>query len=185
MQLTQDDQGSEQRDHEDVDDGVLDHDPSSLPLLFGREEWRSNLLRRTEPDYEIEKSASEESDQLPGKEHTQHRRVQGVGIRDQDGWSEDDQKNVRKNEIRAPQGHLDDLDDELASRLGHGGVAESTTIPFTRPPSTVSLIVLELTSQEDGDEDLLNRALDGDDSDNTEDSMRSIPKLKEPLKEHQ
>ena len=41
--------------------------------------------------------------------------------------------------------------------------------------------MLELTGEEDGDEDLLDGTLDGDDGDDSENGVRRIPKLEEPL----
>lgn len=61
------------------------------------------------------------------------------------------------------------------------GVAEASTVPLTSPPCPVGFIVLELTGQEDRDKDFLNGPLDGDDGDDTKDSMGGIPEFQEPL----
>lgn len=59
--------------------------------------------------------------------------------------------------------------------------AKSTTIPASGPPCSVGLVVLELTRKEDGDENLMNSTLNCDDGYQTQDSVRRIPQLKEPL----
>lgn len=41
--------------------------------------------------------------------------------------------------------------------------------------------MLEFTGKENGDEDLLDRTLDGDDRDDTQDSVRRVPEFQEPL----
>ena len=41
--------------------------------------------------------------------------------------------------------------------------------------------MLEFTSQENGNQNLLNSSLNGNDSDDTQNGVRSIPKFKEPL----
>ena len=60
---------------------------------------------------------------------------------------------------------------------------KSTTIPATSPPRPIGLIVFEFTRKEDGDQDLVNSTLNGYHANKTQDSMRDIPRLKEPLKE--
>lgn len=97
--------------------------------------------------------------------------MQRVGIRDQNWWSQDNEKDVSKQEIRSPQRHLDNLDDKLASGLGHGGIAKPTAIPFTCPPCTIGLIVFEFTSQKHSNENFLDGALDCDNGNDTQDSM--------------
>lgn len=88
---------------------------------------------------------------------------------------------MAEQEVVRPERHLHNLDDELASRLGHRGRAETAAVPLTSPPCAVRLVVLELTSEEDGDQELLNGALNGHDGDDTQDRMRDVPELEEPL----
>ena len=61
-------------------------------------------------------------------------------------------------------------------------MSEAPAVPLTSPPGPVSLIVLELASQEDGNKDLLDGPLDRNDSNDTEDGVGSIPKFQEPLR---
>jgi hypothetical protein len=49
------------------------------------------------------------------------------------------------------------------------------------PPSSVRLIVLELSRQEDSNQDLEDTSLHHDDSDYPKHSMRRVPKFEEPL----
>lgn len=97
--------------------------------------------------------------------------MQGVHVRNQDRRSQNDKKNMSKQEIGAPQRHLNDLDDELASGLGHGRRSEATSVPFTCPPGTICFVVFEFTSQEYGNEDFLDGALNGDDGNDTQYSV--------------
>ena len=98
---------------------------------------------------------------------TEHHGVQAVEVRDEDGGSKHEQQDMAEDEIRAPKRQLDDLDDEFTRRLRHGVRAKATAIPATSPPSPVRLVVLELTTEEDGNEDLVDGALNGDDGDET------------------
>ena len=103
-----------------------------------------------------------------------------------DEWNEhrrchDHQEKVSEQEVRCPERHLHNLDDEFTSRLGERGRAEAAAVPLAGPPRAIRLLVLELTGEEDGDEDLLDGALDGDDGDDSENGVRRIPKLEEPL----
>ena len=113
---------------------------------------------------------------------THHHRVELV-----DEWNEhrrrhDDQEQVGKKEVGGPEGHLDDLDHKLTGRLRERRRAETTTIPLSRPPCLVGLLVLQLTREEDGDEDLLDSALNRNNGDDTEHSVRRVPELEEPLR---
>ena len=93
----------------------------------------------------------------------------------------DDQEDVREQEVGRPERHLHDLDHKLARRLRERGRAEAAAVPLAGPPRAVRLLVLELAGEEDGDEDLLDGTLDGDDGDDSENGVRRIPKLEEPL----
>ncbi len=88
---------------------------------------------------------------------------------------------MTSDEICRIQAHFNRLDDELSSGLTENVSAESTVEPDTSPPCAIRLIVLEFSGQEHGDEDLEDTSLDGDDGDDTQNRMRGIPKLKEPL----
>lgn len=101
--------------------------------------------------------------------------MQAVHEGDQSGWRQYDQEDVRQEEVRRPQGHLHNLDNEFSSRLRHGRGTQATAIPFTSPPSTIGLVMFEFTSKEDGDKEFLNGALNGDDSNDTKHGMGSVP----------
>ena len=107
--------------------------------------------------------------------------MEAVNIWYQDRRGEDEKKDMARQEVRAPQRQLDDLHDELARRLRHRGRAQAAAVPLARPPRPVRFIVLELTREEDGDEDLVDRALDEDDRDETEHGVCDVPQLEEPL----
>jgi hypothetical protein len=76
--------------------------------------------------------------------------------------------------------HLDRLDDKLASRLAEDVGTEAAVEPDTSPPGAVGLVVLELSRQEDGDENLEDGTLDSNDGNHAEDSVRSVPHLEVP-----
>ena len=118
---------------------------------------------------------------IPRGRLTEHHRVQTVDVGYEDGWREEEEEDVSDEEVRAPQRQLDDLHDELARRLRHRGRAQAAAVPLARPPRPVRLIVLELTREEDGDEDLVDRALYEDDRDETEHGVCDVPQLEEPL----
>ena len=107
--------------------------------------------------------------------------MEAVDVGDEDGRGEDEEEDVAHEEVRAPERQLDDLDDELARGLRHRVRAEAAAVPLARPPRAVRLVVLELAREEDGDEDLVDRALDEDDDDQTEDRVCDVPELQEPL----
>lgn len=104
-----------------------------------------------------------------------------VGERDQNRRSQDDQEEMCDYEVGTPQRHFHDFHNELSSRLGDGRVSEAPSVPFTCPPGTIGLIVLVFSGKENGDQNLVDRTLDGDDSNQTQDGVGGIPKLEEPL----
>jgi len=87
---------------------------------------------------------------------------------------------MTQKDVATPETHLDDLDYEFTSRLRHGMVTKTTASPFASPPSQVCLVVLEFSRKEHGDENLVDGALNGDDGNQSEDSVGGIPELKEP-----
>ena len=88
---------------------------------------------------------------------------------------------MRNQEVRRPETKLNALDHKLACRLRKDVHAKVTAVPDARPPGAVRLIVLELTAEEQRDADLVHRTLDGDDRDDTQDSVRRVPEFQEPL----
>lgn len=105
-------------------------------------------------------------------------------------------RTVTSEEIGRVKTHLDGLDDKLSSGLGQGVRSETSVEPDTlicqslpkvesremtySPPSSVGLVVLELSRQEDGDQDLEYTPLNSDDGNDTEDRMRGGPSLEVP-----
>lgn len=90
---------------------------------------------------------------------------------------------MAQDHVTSPQLHLNNLDQILSSRLRHGIGAKSATTPLARPPGLIRLVVLELSGEADGDEELLDQPLDRDDGNQTNHCVRGIPKLEEPLNE--
>lgn len=60
-------------------------------------------------------------------------------------------------------------------------VATDRDVTTHSPPGPVRLVVLELSGQEDGDQNLENAALDSHHRDDTKHGVRCIPEFKEPL----
>lgn len=103
---------------------------------------------------------------------------------------------VTRQEIGRVKTHLDGLDDELSSWLRESVGSKTSIEPDTlrhqyfaisgcqiathSPPSSVRLVVLELSREEDGDEDLEDGPLHGDDSNDTDDGASSAPSLEVP-----
>ena len=69
------------------------------------------------------------------------------------------------------QTHLDDLDQELSSGLAESVTSKTAAVPAASPPSAVRLVVLDITRQEDRDDDLVDGALDGNNGDETQDCV--------------
>lgn len=86
-----------------------------------------------------------------------------------------------EDEVGAPERQLDDLDHELSRGLRHEVRSQATAVPSTRPPSPIRLVVLEFAGQEDGNEDFMDGALDGNDGDKAQDRVRYVPEFEEPL----
>ena len=107
--------------------------------------------------------------------------MQTIDVRKDDGRRKDKHQDVTHEEVGAPERQLDDLDHELARRLRHRVRAKTAAVPLAGPPRTVRLVVLELTRKEHRDEDLVDRALDENNRDETEHGVRDITKFQEPL----
>ena len=88
---------------------------------------------------------------------------------------------MAQEEIGRPEREFDNFDDVFSSRLRERMRAETTSVPFSSPPRPVRLIMFELAREETRDEDLVNRALNEDNSDHSKDCMRGIPEFEEPL----
>lgn len=109
--------------------------------------------------------------------------MQAIHIRDKQREREHEQQEVPNQKVGTPKGQLDNLDHELAGRLAHRVCTETTAVPLTSPPCAVRLVVLELARKEDCNKNLVDGALDENDGDKPEHSVRGIPELEEPLKE--
>lgn len=74
-------------------------------------------------------------------------------------------------EIGAPEGQLNDLDNKFTRRLRKYVCTETTAVPLARPPCSVGLIVLKFAREKHRDQYFVNGTLDCHDSDETKDSM--------------
>ena len=112
----------------------------------------------------------------------QRNSMHAIEIRHQHRRRKHEQQEVSNQEIARPKTELDHLDDVLARGLRERMRAEPAAVPFTGPPRAVGLVVLELARDKDGDQDLLDRTLNRDDRDQTENGVGRIPSLEEPLR---
>jgi hypothetical protein len=62
-----------------------------------------------------------------------------------------EQEEVADQEVRAPEGQLNDLDDEFARWLRKHVRAEATTVPLARPPCPIGLIMFKFTRKKHRD----------------------------------
>jgi hypothetical protein len=139
---------------------TLEHNLAALAALAQRVDRRADLLAGREPE--------------------QHGRVEPVEEGDEHREGEEKEEQVAGDEVRGVQAHLDRLDNEFTSGLAERVRAEATVEPDTSPPGAVGLVVLELARQEDGDEDLEDAALHGDNGDDAEHGARRVPALEVP-----
>jgi hypothetical protein len=107
--------------------------------------------------------------------------VDSVKVGDEKGHGEDEEKDVAGDKVGGEETHLDELDDELSGRLAHDPAAESSVVPHSRPPRSVRLVVLELSREERRDQQLVQCTLDRDRREHSEDRVRRVPRLEEPL----
>lgn len=76
---------------------------------------------------------------------------------------------MAQDEIGGEHSKFRDLAEEFATRLRDGMPAHG--IPFASPPSNVRGISLELSSEGEGDDELEEESLDGDDCDHAGQSL--------------
>lgn len=106
--------------------------------------------------------------------------MKSVEAGDQRRDRQDHENQMTGNKVGRVQAHFDDLDDELSSGLTEYVCTQATVEPDTGPPSSVGLVMLELSRKEDGDKDLEDASLNGDDGDHTQYDMRSVPQFEPP-----
>lgn len=78
------------------------------------------------------------------------------------------------------QAHFDNLDDEFSRGLTEYVCTQATVEPDTGPPSSVGLVMLELSREEDGDKDLEDASLNRNDGDHTQHDVRGVPEFEPP-----
>lgn len=153
-----DDQGDEEDEENKVEDGKADN--SSLPELghLGGVDWWSDLLRWSEPE--------------------EHDAVETVGEWDDEDWELEEEDEVAQDAVGGEETHLRRLAEKLTCRLGHS--VETESVPFTGPESDVTSIGFELSSQREGDEQLVDESLDGGDGNQSEHGTGKAETLEEP-----
>ena len=101
-------------------------------------------------------------DLLGRSQPEERRRVQPVEVRNEAWQRQAKEQNVRCKEVGSEERHLDDLDHKFSGGLAEGVSTKATAVPASRPPSTVGLVVLELSRKHQSDENLKDGSLDGD-----------------------
>lgn len=111
-------------------------------------------------------------------EPEQEHRVPSVNHGDTEDGELDKQEPVAGDEIGCKVGGFQNLADEFTERLGHGHPTETGRVPLTRPPSTVGVVVLKLTSKHQGSHQFANHSLASNTGNHTQKGRSEGPTLK-------
>lgn len=84
---------------------------------------------------------------------------------------------MTSDKVGRVQPHFNSLNHKLPSRLTERMTPQTPIEPNTSPPSSVGFVMLELSGQEDGNEDLEDTPLNGNHGDKTEDGVRGVPEF--------
>ena len=84
---------------------------------------------------------------------------------------------MTEDKVAGKQTEFDNLAQEFTARLRHR--VPTHVIPFTRPPCNVGIVASELTGQSKSDDELVDKALDSDHGNHTEDCSGKIEVLEE------
>ena len=76
--------------------------------------------------------------------------MQTVDVWNEDQRCQQEEEDMTRKEVQAPELELNDLHDELARGLRHHVHAKTVAVPLAHSPRAVSLVVLELAGEEDG-----------------------------------
>lgn len=163
---------------------VFDHNyPAGSALTEGPHRG-ADLLRWPQPEYRHRVEPVNVRDQ-----HRHREALREISVRSVTTREETDHEQQRDGDkVGREQVHLDDLDHELAQRLAHWtrsatstpsaertcAAAETASVPPSGPPGAVRLVVTELAREEDGDDDLEQRALDEEHRDGPHDRVADV-----------
>lgn len=92
-----------------------------------------------------------------------------VDLWDGNNRQHDEKKNMAEDEIASEHSKLRDLAKEFTSGLRHR--MPSHGIPFTSPESDVRRVVLEFSCQSQGDDELVDKSLNGSGSDHAKQGL--------------
>lgn len=106
--------------------------------------------------------------------------MKSVKVRDNRGDSKEEQQDVTDYKVCRIQSHFNSLNHKLSSRLRESVRSQTPVEPNTSPPRSVCLVMLELSRQEDGNENLEDTPLNSNDRNDTENGMTRVPELEEP-----
>lgn len=104
---------------------------------------------------------------IPWAQPKQDDRMEGVDIGNGEGREHGKQENMAKEEIVGEITKFSDFAQELTSRLRKG--VPTHAVPFSGPPCNIGLIVLEFTGQSEGNDHLVEEALESHSSDHARD----------------
>lgn len=172
LQVANDKRGSNKDDEKDKHDEVKDReadDPSltKFGLLEGVDRW-ANLTAIGIVSQIL--MGGRYHRRLPWTKPKENDGMELVDIWDAERWQHDKKQQVSQDEIRSEVTKLSDLAKEFTPRLGNRMPAH--TVPFASPPSDVRLIMLELSGQREGDDELVYKTLDSSHGDHSEDTSR-------------
>ena len=90
-----------------------------------------------------------------------------VNVRHAESRQHDEEEEVAEDEVAREVSQLRDLTQELSARLRKRVPAHA--VPFSGPPRNVRLIMLEFSGQGEGDDELVDEALNGSCSNHSQD----------------
>jgi len=103
--------------------------------------------------------------------------VELVNVRNTNSWQHDEQQDVAKNKVGGEETHLGDLAKEFTTRLGQS--VPSKRVPLAGPPCYVRGIGAEFSGQSQGNDELVDEALDGNGGNHACKSLGEVPSFQE------
>ena len=114
---------------------------------------------------------------VPWTKPEEHDRVELVNIGNEKHWQHEEEQNVSEDKVGSEIAKLSDLAKVLTAGLGDG--VPTKCIPLASPPRNVRCVRLELASEGQRNDELVDETLDGDDGDHSQQSLGEAPSFKE------
>lgn len=100
-----------------------------------------------------------------------------VNVGDEERRQHEEEEHVAEDEVGSKVTKLGNLAEKFTTGLGERVPSEG--VPLSGPPSDIRCVGAELTSEGDRNNDLVDEALDGNDCNHSEESLRELEALKE------